>query len=54
MTLTRRQRIFIGILGIFLIITTVVGLSVGLTLRRKPTNEQSAHDILAQNPLIDG
>lgn len=54
MSLTKKHKIILGFLGIFLLITAVVGIAVGLSVGRKQSNQQSAHDILAQNPLIDG
>jgi ABC-type dipeptide/oligopeptide/nickel transport system permease subunit len=57
MALTRKHLI-IGTIVVALSITLIVGVTVGVVAgRRKPTPltlEQQAHQILANNPLIDG
>ena len=58
MALTRKHLIIIGSVVTILVIGLVVGVTLGVVVgRRKPTPltiEQQAHQILANNPLIDG
>jgi uncharacterized membrane-anchored protein YhcB (DUF1043 family) len=58
MALTRKQLIIIGGVVTTLVIALVVGITVGVVVnRRKSTSltiEQRTHEILANNPLIDG
>jgi hypothetical protein len=67
MALTRKQLTIIGSVVTVLVIGLVVGVTVGVVVgRRKPTPlttqsiqptqpiQPGAHEILANNPLIDG
>jgi hypothetical protein len=58
MALSKKQWIIISSLGTILVIGLVVGVTVGVVVGRRKspplTIEQRAHEILANNPLIDG
>ena len=58
MVFTQKQWIIVSGVAVFLVVGVVVGVTLGVVLgRRKPdpqTIEQRVHDILKENPLIDG
>lgn len=58
MPLTRRHLIIIGAVATALVIALLVAVTIGVISgrRRSPplTLEQRAHQLLANNPLIDG
>ncbi|CAF1185547.1 unnamed protein product [Rotaria sordida] len=58
MVFAKKHWIIIGSIGSTLAIAIIVGVTVGVVVGRRKseqtTNEQRAFDILAQNPLIDG
>ena len=58
MPLTRKSLVIIGGLVTTLAVAIVIGVTVGVVVgRRKSTSvstEQRTHDLLANNPLIDG
>jgi glucose-6-phosphate-specific signal transduction histidine kinase len=54
MGFTQKEWIIIGSLGVFLVVTSIVGITLGVVVGRQQTSQQKARNILEQNPLIDG
>ncbi len=58
MVFTRKQWIIIGSVGGILVVAAIVGITVGVVVGRQESGQQTiqqrVHNILAENPLIDG
>jgi uncharacterized membrane-anchored protein YhcB (DUF1043 family) len=58
MVFSQKKWIIVGSVAVFLVVGTVVGVTLGVVITRQKSQQQTiqerVHDILTQNPLIDG